>query len=252
VITEFDLEGFVAVVTGGGRSIGRATACALAEAGADVALAGRHLEDLERVADEVEARGQRALPVRCDISRPDEVSHLFERCLAKLGPPQAVIANAGIFQQWGPTTELEYEDWQRIIDIDLTGTMLTCRAGGALMLEHGGGNLVVISSVAGLVALPRASAYTAAKFGAEGLTRALAAEWAPNVRVNAVAPGFVLRDDDPIRDQPDTLAWIAERTPLGRMGEPREAALAVVFLASPAARYITGATLAVDGGWTAI
>jgi NAD(P)-dependent dehydrogenase (short-subunit alcohol dehydrogenase family) len=252
-IPEFDLEGGVGVVTGGGRSIGRAVACALAEAGADVALAGRHLEALERVAAEVEDRGRRALPVRCDISRPEDVSALFDRCLGELGPPNAVVANAGIFQQWGATEELDDDEWREVIDVDLSGTLFTCRAAGRIMVEHGGGSIVVVSSIAGLVALPRAAAYTAAKFGVEGLTRALAAEWAPRgVRVNAVAPGFILRDDDPLAKQPETLEWICDRTPLGRLGMPREAALAAVFLVSPAATYITGATLAVDGGWVAV
>jgi NAD(P)-dependent dehydrogenase (short-subunit alcohol dehydrogenase family) len=252
-IPEFRLDGVVALVTGGGRSIGRATACALADAGADVALAGRRVQDLERVAGEVAERGRRALAVPCDVSRPDDVARLFDRCAAELGPPRAVVANAGIFEQWRPAVELEDATWQSVLDVDLTGTMYTCRAAGRVMLENGGGSIVVISSLAGLVALPRAPAYTAAKFGTEGLTRALAAEWAPaGVRVNAVAPGFVLRDDDPIAEQPETLAWIAEHTPMRRMGSPREAALAAVFLASPAASYITGATLSVDGGWVAI
>lgn len=252
-IPELDLEGVVAVVTGGGRSIGRATAHALAEAGADVALAGRSVEHLERVAGEIEERGRRAIDVGCDVSRLEDVERLFDRCVAELGAPGAVIASAGIFEPWRPAAELEDDTWQSVLDVDLTGTMYTCRAAGRLMLENGGGSIVVISSIAGLVALPRAPAYTAAKFGTEGLTRALAAEWGTQgVRVNTIAPGFVLRDDDPIANQPETLDWIAEHTPIGRMGLPREVALAAVFLASPAASYITGSTLAVDGGWLAI
>ena len=252
-VPELDLDGVVAVVTGGGRSIGRATACALADAGADVAVGGRTVADLERVVGEVAERGRRAIAVRCDISNPDDVDQLFERCVAELGVPSAVVANAGIFEKWSPAADLDDAVWSSILNVDLTGTMYTCRAAGRLMLETGGGSIVVISSIAGIVALPQAPAYTAAKFGTEGLTRALAAEWAAaGVRVNAIAPGFVLRDDDPIADQPETLEWIADRTPIGRMGQPREVALAAVFLASPAASYITGATLAVDGGWVAV
>lgn len=252
-IPEFGLDGRVAIVTGGSRSIGRATAHALAEAGADVALAGRNLEDLERVAGEVAERGRHALPIGCDIGRSEEVSALFERCAKELGSPSILIANAGIFQQWGPTTELGDDEWKEIIDVDLTGTLLTCRTAGNMMVGQGSGSIVIVSSIAGVVALSQAAAYTAAKFGVEGLTRALAVEWAPHdVRVNAIAPGFVRRDHDPISEQPETLSWIADRTPLGRMGKPREVALAATFVASPAASYITGATLMVDGGWVAI
>jgi gluconate 5-dehydrogenase len=252
-LTDFDLEGLVALVTGAGRGIGRATAQVLAEAGAAVALAGRTREDLERTAAEVEAAGGRALVSVCDVGDPDDVDELFDACRRELGSPGVVVANAGVFQPWGPSEDLLLEDWDRIVSVDLTGAMLTCRAAGRTMIAAGdGGSIVAVSSMAGLVGLKGAAAYTASKTGVVGMTRALAIEWAEHgIRVNAVAPGFVVREQDPFADRPEALAEIEARTPLGRRAQPHEVANAVLFLASPAASFVTGATLPIDGGWSA-
>ena len=248
---ELRLGGKVAVVTGASRSIGRATALALAEAGADVVLAGRSEDLLASVAEEIRATGASAHPVVCDVADPDPVEALFATCVAEIGPPAAVVANAGVFQQWSATVELDLGEWERILGTDLTGVMLTCRAAARAMVD--GGSIVAVSSLAGLVGLPGAAAYSAAKSGVTGLVRALAAEWAgQGIRVNAVAPGFVVRDEDPFADDAERLAVIAAKTPLGRRGSPREVALAIAVLCSPAASFITGATLPVDGGWTAV
>jgi len=252
VPAELSLAGRVAIVTGASRGIGRATALALAEAGAAVALAARDGEALERAAREVAAGGRRSIAVPGDVADPESASRLVESCVRELGPPDIAVANAGAFQDWGPMEELELGEWQRILAVDLTGTMLTCRAAArAMMATERGGAIVIVSSIAGLVAMPGAAAYAAAKAGVIGLTQTLAAEWAPRgIRVNALAPGFIRREQDPWASRPQTLADITARTPLGRRGEPREVALAALFLASPAAAFITGATLPVDGGWT--
>jgi len=251
---ELELRDRVAVVTGASRSIGRATALALAEAGADVVLASRSLAAVERVAGEVQAAGRRALPVECDVGDPDAIEALVATCVGELGTPDVVVANAGVFQEWGPTPDLSLEEWSSIVAVDLTGVMLTCRAAArAMMAEGRAGSMVAVSSIAGLVGIPGAAAYTASKSGVVGLVRALAAEWAEHgIRVNAVAPGFVVREDDPWRDRPDELAELVARIPMARRGEPREVALAILFLASDAASFVTGATLPVDGGWVAV
>jgi gluconate 5-dehydrogenase len=253
MIGEFDLSGQVAVVTGANRSIGRATSLALAEAGAAVLVSGRRSEGLDELVDEIRGRNGRALPMICDVSDPQAVERMFQTCAGELGPPDVVVANAGVFQQWGPSEELTPDEWDRVTAIDLKGVMLTCQAAGRSMIPRKRGSIVTISSIAGVVALPEAVAYSASKFGVIGLTRTLAAEWARyNVRVNAIAPGFIERDDEPLKDDPATVEMIMTRTPLARWGQPREVALAAVYLASPASSFVTGATLAVDGGWLAI
>lgn len=221
-----------------------------AEAGADVALAARTAEDLERVAGEVAEIGRSALPVICDVSRPKDIERLFSACSTELGAPDVVVANAGVFQEWGPSEDLSVEEWERVISVNLTGVMLTCRAAGEAMIQRGRGSIIMIASIAGVVALPGALSYVASKFGVVGITRTLAAEWARyGVRVNCIAPGFIERDYEPLNDDPESLARIMNRTPMGRWGQCREVGLAATFLASPASSFVTGATLPVDGGW---
>lgn len=252
-IPEFDLTTRVAVVTGGGRSIGRATASALAVAGADVMIAGRDEEVLNEVASVLAAStGQRIVPAVCDVSHPQEVDEMLAKCCEQLGPPDVLVANAGLFQTWQPSEQLSLSEWDEVCNVDLRGVWICCVAAGRIMLERGTGSIVTISSIAGLVGLPGVVSYNASKAGVVALTKTLAAEWSGRgVRVNCVAPGFIERDVEPLKNDAVALDWIYGRTPLKRFGTPHEVALAVLFLASNAASFITGTTLAVDGGWLA-
>jgi NAD(P)-dependent dehydrogenase (short-subunit alcohol dehydrogenase family) len=252
MIPEFDLDGRVAIVTGASRSIGRATAKVLAEAGADVVVAGRWEEGLQTVAGEVEATGRRALPVVADVRDAEAVEGIVRSCLEAFGRLDIVVANAGIFQlPLAPAEQVPLEQMDDVIATNLRGVWLTCVSGARAMIEAGGGgSVVIVSSIQGASTIAGTSSYVASKHAVNGLTKSFAVDWAPHgIRVNGVAPGFIERDGNPLADYPDVLAFVESRTPMGRQGQGREVGLAVLYLASPAASYVTGATLLVDGGW---
>jgi NAD(P)-dependent dehydrogenase (short-subunit alcohol dehydrogenase family) len=248
------MSGAVAVVTGASRGIGRAVCVALAEAGATVALLGRDTRALDAVSREISARpaSKPALPVPCDVSDPDAVESAIKHCAGAIGTPDVLVANAGVFQEWMPSEDLPLEEWDRVMAVDLRGLWACCRAAGRLMLDRGSGSIVTVSSIAGIGSLPRMAAYNAAKAGVVSLTQTLAIEWAGRgVRVNCVVPGYIDRDVEPLKDDEATYRGIEDRTPLGRFGQPREVAMAVLYLASDMSSFVVGSTLVVDGGWTA-
>jgi len=245
----FSLDGKVVVVTGASSGLGVAFAEAFAEAGADVALGARRVERLEDTAALVEKAGRRSISVRTDVASPEDCQALVDRTMEAFGRVDVLINNAGVGTAV-PATRETPEQFRQVVDVNLNGCYWMAQACGRVMVP--GSAIINISSVLGLTTagLPQA-AYAATKAGLIGLTRDLAQQWTgrKGIRVNAIAPGFFTSE---MTDQyPEGYLESQEaRIPAGRKGDPRELAATAIFLASPAAGYITGQTLPVDGGMT--
>lgn len=246
------LGGRVALVTGAGRGIGRAIAIGLAAAGARVALFARTPAEIDEVRRSIESAGGEALAVPGSVATPAALSAVIEAIDRKWGRLEVLVNCAGTSPIFKRAELIADEEWTGILDVNLSGVFYCCRAAVELMARSGG-SIINVSSIAGSVGSPRLAAYAASKAGVDALTRTLALEWAGRgIRVNAVAPGFI--ETDMTRDLLASPRWRSEllaRIPLGRFGRPEEVLGAVVFLASESASYVTGATLFVDGGWTA-
>ncbi|MGI8522572.1 MAG: SDR family NAD(P)-dependent oxidoreductase [Nocardioides sp.] len=245
----FSLDGRVAVVTGASSGLGVAFAEGLAEAGADVVLGARRADRLEDTASLVRDAGRRALAVATDVSDPDSCTALVAAAMEEFGRVDVLVNNAGVGTAV-PATHETPEQFRSVIDVNLNGCYWMAQACGRVMAP--GSSIINISSVLGLTTagLPQA-AYAASKAGLIGLTRDLAQQWTgrKGIRVNAIAPGFF--DSEMTEQYPDGyLDQMGVRIPSGRKGDPRELAATVVFLASDAGGYVTGQTLAVDGGMT--
>ena len=251
VLDTFGLDGRRVLVTGGNRGLGRAFALALAEAGADVAIAGRDTERNEHVVTEIAERGPRGLAVTADITRREDVTAMVEQVTAELGGIDVLVNNAGIAIH-RPALEVPDDEWQQVIDLNLTALWNTSTAVARGMIAAGGGVIVNVGSMsAQIVNRPQWQAsYNASKAAVHHLTRSLAAEWAPhNIRVNAIAPGYVKTDMAPV-DQPEFRQhWILD-APQQRYATPDEIAPSVVYLASPASSFMTGSVLLIDGGYS--
>jgi NAD(P)-dependent dehydrogenase (short-subunit alcohol dehydrogenase family) len=229
---------------------------ALSSAGASVVLAARRKERLEALAEEIRRRGGRALVARCDVTDRRQVVALAERTVQEFGRVDVLVANAGVSEPQPAESESE-ETFRWVVDVNLHGVFWCNQSFGAKMLaQEGGGSIVNVASVLGLVGagqIPQAS-YAASKGAVVNLTRELAAQWARRgVRVNALAPGWFQSEMTEEMFAADSgQAWIRKRTPMGRAGAEHELAGAMLFLASDASSYVTGQTLAVDGGWTVV
>ncbi len=249
----FDLTGKAAIVTGGSRGLGKEMAEGLAEAGADLMLCARRQEWLDETVAEFAGRGFNVAGTLCDVSNPDDVQTLVDRTVSKFGGVDILVNNAGV--SWGAMPEeMTLEQWQKVIDVNLTGCFLMAQAAGREMLKKRKGSIINIASIAGLTSSangPFYAGYVASKAGLIGLTRELAASWGRRgIRVNAIAPGFFhSRMADAVIDIYETS--IQETNVIPRVGEPGELKGVAVFLASDASSYITGQTIAVDGGMTA-
>jgi NAD(P)-dependent dehydrogenase (short-subunit alcohol dehydrogenase family) len=248
VLDSFDLSGRLALVTGAGRGIGEACAVGLAEAGADLVLVSRSREELAEVAQRAEAIGRRAQVAPCDVTSADDV-----RAVADGAGRVDILVNSAGTNVPEPFLDVSEQTFDAVLAVNLKGTFLMSQAIGRSMAERGDGSIVNISSQMGHVGGPNRTAYCASKHGVEGLTKAMALELAPRgVRVNAVAPTFI---ETPMTKgflaDPEFRADTISRIPLGRVGHVDDVVGAVVYLASPAASLVTGASLLVDGGYTA-
>ncbi len=247
----FSLEGQVALVTGSAQGIGRACALALAKAGADILLGLRHTGSGDRLSREIHNLGREAYPVQMDVSRMEEIREAVRSGVEHFHHIDILVNNAGIGVP-NPAEQVQEKDFDETLRVNLKGTFFTSQEVGKIMIEQRRGRIINVSSQAGFVALPTESVYCMTKAAISHLTKCLALEWARyHITVNAVAPTFI--ETPGTRkwlDDPDFRASVEARIPVGRIGKPEDVAEPVVFLASPAASLITGATLMVDGGWT--
>ncbi len=246
------LAGRVAVVVGGTSGIGLALARGLAEAGADVVPTSRRRDQVEAAAAEVESRGRRTLRVCSDVTDRPSLEAALAKVVAEFGKVDILINSAGRISRT-PTLNLSEEEWNAILDTNLTGTLRACQVFGRHMLEQGYGRIVNIASLSSFVALYEVAAYGASKAGVAALTKSLAIEWGPRgVNVNAITPGvFRTPLNSALLDRTERGREFLSRTPLRRFGQVEELQGACVFLASEAASFVNGEVLVVDGGFLA-
>jgi NAD(P)-dependent dehydrogenase (short-subunit alcohol dehydrogenase family) len=250
VLDLFDLHGKRALVTGGSSGIGKRVARAYLEAGAQVAIAARHLDALERVADELAAAGK-VVPISCDVTREDQVTSMLDRVTAELGGIDIAVCNAGIVGVT-PMLEMSLEEFQRIQNTNVTGVFLTAQAAARAMVRQGQGGVIInTTSMSGhIINIPQqVGHYCTSKAAVIHLTKAMAVEFAPhNIRVNSVSPGYILTElVEPLAEY--HALW-EPKIPLGRIGRPEELTGLYLYLASAASSYMTGSDVVIDGGYT--
>jgi len=250
------VKGRTALVTGTGTGLGQAIAIGLAQAGADVALTElpEKLALAEETAREVERRGRRACVCALDVTKLASIEAAVDQALGGLGRIDILVNNAGI-NIAGPALDVTEEDWDMVLDIDLKGVFFTAQAvARKALVPQRGGKIVNVASQNGVVGYYNRAAYCAAKAGVVNLTRVLALEWAPlGINVNAIGPTFIETPlTRPYFEKPEFREDVMRRILLGRLGKPEDVVGAVVFLSSPAADMVTGHTLLIDGGWTAV
>ncbi|MCJ7515188.1 MAG: SDR family oxidoreductase, partial [Dehalococcoidia bacterium] len=243
---DFCLDGKVALITGGSRGIGKATALGFARAGADVAIASRKLPDLELVADEIRGLGRKALPVAAHVARLEEIKSLVQTVHKEFGRIDILVNNAGTSPALSPMLDLEERLWDSIMNLNLKGLIFLSQAVARIMKEHDGGTIINVASIAGFRHEPNIGVYSISKSAVVMATKIMAEEWAKyNIRVNAIAPGHIhTRLGDSIFEAvPEYKKEFLDRIPMRRIGDPDEIVGAMIYLASDASSYVTGTTI---------
>jgi NAD(P)-dependent dehydrogenase (short-subunit alcohol dehydrogenase family) len=251
VLQAFDLTGKVAVVTGGNAGLGEAFAQALSEAGARVVIAARNREKNEIMARSISDAGGQALAVELDVTRPEQVNRMVTDVTERFGPIDILVNNAGVCYH-RPALEVPTDEWLEVFDVNVHGLWYCAREVGQQMVERRAGVIINIGSISAMIVnRPQMQpAYNASKAAVHQLTKSLAAEWAPyNVRVNALAPGYVKTSMAPV-DRPEFRRYWIEDTPMQRPALPAELGPSLIYLASDASRFMTGSVLVIDGGYT--
>jgi len=251
VLDLFDLHGKRALVTGGSSGIGRRVALAYVEAGAQVAIAARHFDALEKVAAEIAAAGGKVVPICCDVTQEEQVTSMLDQVTAELGGIDIAVCNAGIVAVT-PMLEMSLEEFQRIQNTNVTGVFLTAQTAAKAMVRQGQGGVIInTASMSGhIINIPQqVGHYTTSKAAVIHLTKAMAVEFAPhNIRVNSVSPGYILTElVEPLAEY--HALW-EPKIPLGRIGRPEELTGLYLYLASAASSYMTGSDVVIDGGYT--
>jgi NAD(P)-dependent dehydrogenase (short-subunit alcohol dehydrogenase family) len=248
----FDLTGKVAIVTGSSRGIGRSIALTMASLGARVVVSSRKREACEAVAGEIRANGGEVIVIPCNISRKEEVEGLISGTQSQLGGIDILVCNAAVNPYYGPLSGIDDSAFDKVMNANVKSNLWLCNMAMPHIAERGGGSVVIISSIAGLRGSPGIGAYGISKAADFALARQLALEWGPqNVRVNCIAPGLIKTDfARALWEDEDRLAYRESGTPLRRIGMPDEIGGVAAFLASPAASFMTGEVVTVDGGVT--
>lgn len=257
VFDRFRLDGKRMLITGGSRGLGREMALAIADAGADVVLVARDATSLEATANDIRQLGREAFTIRCDVGQPAACQAMCAQALADYGPIDILINNVGGRRVDIPTTELPLKSWQEIVDLNLTHTFLCTKLiGGAMVASQRGGRVINVASMSGLIVNREIGGrgYETTKAAVIHFTKATATDWArEGVTVNAICPGFFMTEPNErwSREKPQMMEMYRGLVPMGEFGKAEDLGPLAVYLASDAARYVTGAAIVIDGGYTA-